>query len=117
LAGCVLARQFNWRDVLQEDKCIAVRNEVAGGDWVASSARLLHWRFPDFGSAGRRGFKEDAELVHTVQNPNLACTQCGTQADKAPVHNFVSKTKGHSDVLKSTYVKYYWLPFFWGIEP
>lgn len=118
LAGCVVDPKFAWHNLLQgkKPKCEAVRNEVAGRDWVASAARLLRWRHRDFGSAGRHGFEEKSGLVHTVQSPNEPCSQCQPQPDTAAVHNFVSAKKGHSGVLKSTYAKYYWLPFFWSMD-
>jgi pimeloyl-ACP methyl ester carboxylesterase len=114
LAGCVVDTNFAWPDLLKDQKFAAVRNEVAGRDLVAWAAKFLSWRFPNFGSAGRNGFKEVADHVHTVQSPNQSCA---TQPDNAHVHNFVSEKKSHSGVLKSTYAKYYWLPFFWGIDP
>jgi len=119
LAGCVVKRTFAWQNLMKEEerKATAVRNEVAGRDWVASAARLLCWRFRDFGSAGRHGFQGDPGLVHTVQSPNKKCSTCPSQAVAAPMHNFISAKKGHSGVLKSTYTKYYWLPFFWEIDP
>jgi pimeloyl-ACP methyl ester carboxylesterase len=119
LAGCVVKRRFEWQSLIkkEERKAAAVRNEVAGRDWVASAAGLLRWRFRDFGPAGRHGFQEDANLVHTVESPNKQCPTCPSLAVAAPIHNFVSEKKGHSGVLKSTYAKYYWLPFLWEIDP
>jgi hypothetical protein len=112
LAGCVLNPSFGWQDLLTKKKYEAVRNEVAGRDWVASAARLLRWRIPDFGAAGRHGFKGVTDLVHTLKSPGELCACCGS----ASVHNYISAKEGHSGVLKSTYVKYYWLPFLWGME-
>jgi pimeloyl-ACP methyl ester carboxylesterase len=119
LAGCVVKTCFAWQNLTQgpERKVAAVRHEVAGRDWIPSAARFLSWRFRNFGSAGRLGFRGDANLVHTVQSPNQKCSACIGMPVLAPVHNFVSAKKGHSGVLKSTYTKYYWLPYFWEIDP
>lgn len=114
LTGCVVDTDFAWAHLLREKKFVVVRNEVAARDLVAWAAKFLRWRIPNFGSAGRNGFKEAVDLVHTVQSPNQSCL---VQPDTARVHNFVSAKKSHSGVLKSTYTKYYWLPFFWGIDP
>jgi hypothetical protein len=96
LAGCVVNTGFAWKNL--NKKVVAVRNEVAGRDLVPLAAKCLRWRFCDFGSAGRNGFQEDGSV------PNL-------------VQNVLNARKGHSGVLKATYVKYFWLPFFWGIDP
>lgn len=115
LAGCVVCRNFPWKTISK--KFTAIRNEVAGRDLVPVAAGLLRWRLGDFGRAGRKGFTGDADFAHMVQSPEDCCGICPSQPAAAPVHNFVSAKKGHSGVLKSTYAKYYWLPFFWGIDP
>lgn len=114
LAGCVLDRGFPWTTELSS-KFRAIRNEVAGRDLVPLAAWLLRWRFRDLGLAGRKGFLGPS--VHTIPSPNQSCTDCSGATLSVTVHNVVSPKMGHSGVLKATYAKYYWLPFFWGIDP
>lgn len=108
LAGCVVTSAFPWATVLPK-KAAAIRNEVAKRDFVAILASWLKWRHSRFGRAGQAGF-DVGSGVHTLAAPDLKCESAECSA---AVHNFVSKKKGHSDVLRVTYVKNYWLPFLW----
>lgn len=120
LAGCVLRRKFKWEILLERktDAFDAIRNEVAGKDWVAGAAMLLCWRFWDFGSAGRHGFLGSAPFVHDVKDHGGACQSCSASTSPARLHNFSSPHLGHSGVLEtSDFASNYWLPFFFDIEP
>jgi len=120
LAGCVLKRRFDWQGLLNKksDAFDAIRNEVARKDWVAGTATLLCWRFPDFGSAGRNGFVGNGSFIHDVSDDSQSCPHCLAAGVAAKLHNFISDHLGHSGVLEtSDFASNYWLPFFLEIEP
>lgn len=142
--GCVLDAKFPWKHVLhpqRRNSCWEVHNHVGRLDvvplmtrflrivWVAltcparsaKTARpveflglLTRWR--PLGGAGQSGFKDQADLVHSVK-PLEVCAGCST-GPRAPVHNVPGRFAGHSTMNgDSEYQVLHWLPYLWGDLP
>lgn len=146
-AGCIVSKRFRWRPVLgfpsinnpttagelpcltctaaETAQVVKVRNDVQLLDWVAVAASALRaLLFPDFGWAGHSGFKEtvpcppNSPIIHEVPRPDAWCPSCKKNEHNAPIHNVFCAEYSHSDVFMSPdYIAYFWLPFFWDIEP
>jgi len=117
-AGSPLSR--DWSDLhLHRASFERLQNEVQEKDWVAALSPILHYLVDRrFGNAGLTGFAEVGDFVHSVNSPHELCTMCKTSDSIAPIHNIYIHEYGHSGVfLSPAYSAYFWLPFFWGIEP
>ncbi len=119
LTGCVLHRNFDWAALLSKKEGVfkAIRNDVGRKDLPVFLAGFLQRSLPDFGSAGRYGFRSTSGSIHDVSQCGSSCKPCEAGA-QALVHNIFNDHGGHSTTfLGPGYAANYWLPFFWGIDP
>jgi len=118
-AGCILRCFRRWQQILRDNphSVERVQNEVQLRDFLVLLAPLLCLCSLRFGAAGILGFRRRKRLVHTVPSPNRMCPTC-TITSRVPIHNVWIREFGHSDVfLTPSYAAYFWLPFFFEIEP
>src|SRR6267378_1575517 len=125
-AGCALASDYNWRDVLARKKRVfeQLHNNWTHNDVVIWMAGLIRKNIIDFGDAGIRGFRSDRMLIHDVPHPTKHCGRCHLLMP-APIHNVdisdwhdeARTFKAHSDIcLTPDFTARFWLPFLWGIQ-
>lgn len=122
LTGCVLPTNYPWRDVRRTNSRAfeRVRNEVASKDLVPLLAHVGHRLgiLRGYGNAGRVGFDAVPNWVHNMGSPNTVCGQCTAAPPPAPIHNVTSAHGTHSSAFATPeFAAYYWLPFFWNIDP
>lgn len=88
MCGCILPRDFPWREISNRGQVERVLNEVAAKDFWARIAPLV----PRWGDAGRKGFLEGEPLVH----------------------NSMHEWSHHSTMQTRLHCKETWVPFLLG---
>lgn len=119
LTGGVINEDWDWAGLMvrKPSAFAAIRNEVGRRDRIARMASILAHLINGFGRSGYLGFRE-SDIVHTIPDPNTDCKRCCKGGVITPVHNVVSEYSGHSDsFIGPGYAAFYWLPFFWDIQP
>lgn len=116
LVSTVLPQKYPWAEILRRNPdCVQrVRSEFGKADWVVRAVGWIQWLVHDLGNAGRHGFREQPNFVHTwrgLTRPCLACTE-----RPVPVHNFPLGWFEHSThFLGTLHARKIWLPYLWGL--
>lgn len=91
-----------------------VRSEFGKADWVVRAVGWIHWLVRDLGNAGRYGFREQPNFVHTWRGLTRPCLPCAEKL--VPVHNFPLGRFEHSThFLGTLHARKIWLPYLWGL--
>jgi pimeloyl-ACP methyl ester carboxylesterase len=116
LVSTVLPQKYPWAEILRRNPdCVQdVRSEFGKADWVVRAVGWIHWLVRDLGNAGRYGFREQPNFVHTWPRLTQPCLTC--IGSLAPVHNFPLGLFEHSThFLGTLHARKIWLPYLWGL--
>jgi pimeloyl-ACP methyl ester carboxylesterase len=114
--GCVLARDFDWDQVLRKNPRAfnRIRNEVALRDRVVKLAYRCRRLVKGLGDAGVSGFTGPG--IHRMESPWDNCSCCATEESR--IHNVLYSQLGHSELLEGQgHAERFWLPFLWNMHP
>ena len=91
-----------------------VRSEFGKAGWVVRAVGWVHWLVHDLGNAGRYGFRERPNFVHTWWGLTRPCPICIKRP--VPVHNFPLGSFEHSaHFLGTLHARKIWLPYLWDL--